>query len=566
MRDMAASPVRTILDASPYFLFFGLMDSLAVFLCVWVITSLFMGYTIGISALSIVVAALISFALLAMKNKSSPPHKARELKTHFTLGENKVDAVNIFPFIGVAMLIVLVMGVIFFGVQGGYDLSADAAPSVAASFIKSHIPLSYAPYFDVLFFYQLGLPLLVSQFTSIGIPSHQAAWGLGLLGIIFCFFALVRWSIRLTGKQEAAYAVGVLFIGMRLPFLDLLVGEYALLFSFGIGLLAAFWAEENKILGGIGFAGAAITHPYMAIILFLFWMLAGNFVTLGQRFIGILQVAGIAFVGFFPVIWNQGIPYLQLAQAGQISASEGALPSISSIAPLPIFFGIISVAIALFALIHLRQRAWNNPLIRKLGGLVIVALLGYLLFLFIPNAIFHSKFLELGWSGLLLFSSAYLALAIPRKWLPSVLFCILVIGAAINFSSDDLNRLAIGSKATLREAHFAERFSSTRADLPPARVLFFTPHSGKMAQYSNQIPVIATSANFTLAVHSIRTPAVKKILEETRIAKEAMEKNCVDCLGELDFDYLVIDTQRTPLLELKTPLIVNDGFAVYAWD
>ncbi len=406
----------------------------------------------------------------------------------------------------------------------------------------------------------------MSQLSAIGIPLHQAAWGMGLLGIIFCFFALARWAIRLTGKKEAAYAVGVLFVGRRLPFLDLMVGEYALLFSLGIGLMAAWWAEENTLMGGIGFAGAAIIHPYMGVVLFLFWLIVGKFASLRQRVTRIIGVGGLAAAGFFPVIWNQGIPYFQLAQRGEISASEWALPPISTVSPLPIFLGLIAVGIGILALAHLRNRVWKNPVLLRMGGVVMVGVLGYLTFSFIPNAVFHAKFLELGWMGLLLFASAYLALHIPRAWFFPVMVGLLLLGAGVNFSSGDLQRLANGSKATLREAQFSEWLFQSNAIPNPLRVLFFTPNSGKMAQYAHQIPVVATSANFTLALHSIRTPAVKKILEETRIASTAIKDNCAECVQGIPFDYLVIDTQRTAPLEGKTPYAMQNGYAVYARD
>jgi len=530
---------------------FSFTDQFALFLSAWIIFSLWAGYTIGITWMIPLATIIFVFCLHHFKKKWVDGNSAA---ITFDFSPHSFHAMIL-----LTLFLVATLGYVFFGVQGGYDLSADATPSAAGKLIQTTIPATYAPYFDVPFFYQPGVPLLISQLHQVtGLPFHAGGWLLGVLGIILLVYAITRLAIWTSGKKEALFFAAALLIGARLIFVDLFVGEYPLLLGLGLSFTAILSLRDRPVMSAILFAGAGITHPYVAGILFGFALFLHR-----PTITTILRVSIIGFVAVLPLLVFMFLPALLSGGSTPLEHSLSVESFLRTILPLVVFLGVVPIVSILVLGMRMPAAFRGNLFLPRAG---ILAALGVLLYVilanFFPVLLLHSKFLEAGALFTIIFAAAALSRATPARIIVFVLLAVLLIGFFINFTSNDLTRLAHGSKTGIREAAFSEWFS--RVEPLPERTIFFARGPGKMAQYSNKIPVDATSANFTLALHLFsRNPAAQYYLSETTIVREAVEKGCFSCVEKIPYHYLVVDTRLYALPNGMTPDYWHDDFAVF---
>ncbi len=499
------------------------------------IFSLWAGYTIGLHSLVLVIGLGMGLivARRAMEHSRSIPHTR-----------------SVYTWVGVLFILYTAWAAhTLFIQQGGFDLSADATPAVVASHITSHIPSTYGPLLDVPFYYQLGLPLLAS-YVDEWIPAYVALWALALVGVGLALFFMVNLVQKKNFNAHVALLSGLLFLGTRYPYLSQLNGEYPWQLSLGIGLAGIIWAAEKKLLGMILFAGAMIIHPYIGAGAIVFWVLYEQ-----PSFSSIVKTCAGVLIAIIPIIFFQALPFLSLEHA----ANEIMWPAISGLLAIPSVVGVISFVIVtagVFFSRPLRSVVANRPLMVGIFFLVagIVAMA-------IPTASLAYKILQ--WAGIAFVMAAtfFLYPRIQKNWKMAVgvLFVLIILIVA---ASHDLQRLQDGSKATLAEAQFAERVRAY--DNSYVRVLFLSSGAGKMGEYSNKIPTEILSANYTLALHLLRTPEAIAYRDESEESKRVRTKKCAECVSAFDVRYIVVNTREFPRLSNRTILLEDDGFILYA--
>lgn len=515
---------------------FSRADALVLVLISWIILSVWLGYTIGLSPLAAAVG-LAAGAWAIQQNgvrRSSSPFPDASLAL-----------VGLFSFV---LLGILVM-------QGGFDRSGDTAPSFAAELIQGKIPQTYQPFFDLPFFYPPGLPSIVSQFEWTGIPTHGWSWIFGSLGLILIVFYSSRLA-RILEIPHGKFLIPALIIGLRFPLQSLLSGEYAVLLGFGIGLASIWLGRERKEWFAAGIVASAFLHPYAAIAAFLFGL-----IVLKWKGAELLAVLLAGAIGTLPMLWHQVLPVL--AQ----SSSETVISSISlaSIAATFSLIGLVPTGAAAVGAgwILLKRPAalfsdWRP------WGLLAIGAAGVLFSFFSPSFVFGGKIILLLGIGFVFIAAKFF----PFEKNPfsekhsSIIILLLIL--FINATSPTMVKLADGSKITLDEANYAV-WLSDHFPVRETNVLFLSKGHGKMAQYAHTIPFDALSSHFLTSVTYtvFSNTETDRIRERARQFKEIFSQKCISCAEAVPADWIVVNTREFPRLNLPVAAEEN-GFILYS--
>ncbi|MFH0969964.1 MAG: hypothetical protein V1776_00685 [Candidatus Diapherotrites archaeon] len=518
-----------------------LLEGFSLFLGVWIILSLWAGYAGLLTPVVGLVSLLVTFELL-----KKFPHE-----------ETNVPAL---PHAGMAFLfIVLCMGIVFFGLQGGFDLSADATPSVATLILTNQIPSTYLPYFNLPLFYQMGLPVIAHQLAGLGIPIHTALWGFSLIGI-----ALLLTGLMLVGKHIGLSSISVewiplVFLTTRLPFYNVLLGEYPWMLAAGLGLMAIHLLQQKSKLGFLLLGAAAVTHPYIGFLNGVAWVLLFR-----PAWKNILYtIGGVALIAL-PVFVFLFLPFSGLEK---IPLAPTALPTLNGLIGNIFLVGIIPTLFSLaFGIIALYRRerlthAEQTLLLIGIGGLIVAVFLNA----FIPDLIIGTKLPAFSLIGVVLLGSHFFGKMVPSKRFRAGAAVLLVTGMLILGTSTSMESYAKGSKSNLEEAQFAQWLSTYDTRIVP--VLFLSDGIGKMAQYSRKIPADPRGAHFMLTLQFLQTPGAKKLYQQSDDYRALQATRCVSCvpdfLEKYPMTYVVVNITQYPPLENAHEISRRGNFILY---
>lgn len=515
---------------------FSRADAGVLFLMLWIILSVWSGFTIGIIFPLLVVLCAGGTYLIVRKG---------------WLDTKPSSFPDASPFLWAGVFIVLI-GLLLW--QGGYDRSADVAPSFAANLINGKIPLTYLPFFDLPFFYPPGLPSVVSQLSSLGLTSYVWGWILGAIGFAAMIFYSSRWA-RLLGIAHGAFLVPLFFIGLRFPFVSLLTGEYAVLLGYGISMAAVWMGRERKELFVLGAVAATLLHPYAGLVAWI-----GGLIMLKWSLRDLAMGITVTALGVLPIISYQFLPLLNKSNNTNVFFSLD-VPNLLTIffvaGVVTVFFGLLGMARLLFLQNENLRALWRVWL------LVGVGMVGVLLANFFPTMVFGGKIILFLGAGLALFSAHFFSrvkIGFSEKKISAVIFVAII---SVLFFSNNIADLTSGSKISLEEANY----STWLADNYPVsgkKVLFLSDGHSKMAQYANTIPFDAVAAHFLTSV----TYTVFSNSETMRIQNEAIAyremfvARCAACAEQAEADFIVVNTRVFPQLSLPV-LSEHNGFILY---
>lgn len=527
------------------------LDAGVFFLSCWIILTVWSGYLWKITPLSFLASGVILYFLF---QKRIFLFSFR--KDHSSLGEN--DPAPTWLLVG---SFVLVLSGIFFGLQGGYDLSADAAPSFAATLIHDTIPATYAPYFNLPFFYPPGLPAIVSQLLGVGISSYVWMWAFGVLG----FVLVIYYSSKLAGALHIPYGkwiIPTLIIGLRFLLQSLLSGEYPVLLGYGIGLAAVWFGQKRNNVFIVGAGAATLLHPYAGGVAFIL----GWVVNKWNPKMAIVNVFGMGVIAF-PMIFFEFLSF-----HSNTSTSFAMIPfSLHNIESLPSLVGIVPVLLllALSLLFLVRHGKWKDILHEDARPwlLIGIGVAGALLSALFPALVFGGKVILLtglgvAWGCALLLEKVFSFQLERGEWKAAAGLILVIL--LVNGTSGVIAHLAAGSKATLEEASFATWFSQ-KYDVRDKNVLYLSSGQAKMAQYAQTIPFDALSAHFLTSVTYtvFSNTETMRIQTQASAFKQMMKDQCISCAASFDAEYIVVNTRQFPHLPL-VPLEEKNGFIIYS--
>ncbi|QQR92104.1 MAG: hypothetical protein IPJ89_02960 [Candidatus Iainarchaeum archaeon] len=517
-------------------------DYLTIFLSIWIILSVWAAYAGVLSPLVVVLALILTYAILRLTKYA--PH------------EGKIPL----EVMGAGLLTILLMGFIFFGIQGGYDLSADAAPSIATTAIQSHIPSDYSPYFDLPYFYQLGLPTIASQFTNLGFHPHHVLWAFALVGLLLAMAGLTQLAKHLHLSAAVAVWVPILFLCARIPFSNLLLGEYPWLLAMGIGFMSVSLLQRSHFIGTIALAAAMITHPYIGVLCALAWVVL--FFPQFKKIILTIFGVGVACI---PVIQYQILGFIGLAKEPLSGTEPLALANFIASAHLQ---GLIPFALSLAWIAH--KMISKKPFTRSdialigigFGGLILSVLLNALF----PELILGTKIPALVLIGMTLMGAQFLSAMVKPMHVGKIALALLAVALVLIVTSSSMHSTISGSKITLEEAQFATRLGAHDSAIVP--VLFLSDSAGKMAQYSQKIPSDPRGAHFMLSLQLLRTPRALELKEQSNAQREMLATKCAACvdafLQKYPQHYIVVNTEEFPALSARNEIFREGKLILYA--
>jgi hypothetical protein len=518
------------------------IERLTLFLSLWIILSVWIGYLGFLSPLLGVFSLIVTYAL------------TRHSPTEFPKG-------NGFLFMAVSVIILLGMGSVYLGLLGGYDLSADAAPSVATLVMGNTIPSTYEPYFELPFLYQVGLPSIASQFHWTGLRPDVFLWIFSLIGIFLSIAGLIWVGSLLKGNDAGVvFWIPILFLASRLPFYNVLLGEYPWVLAAGLGIMSIGMMHRSWILGTIVLAAAFLTHPYIGILSALAWILL-----LRPPVFSMIRTAGGSFMIALPILMFQVLPLVGVERE---PISAGGIPSLSAIIGNIMLVGLIPILVAagwIVYKLYMRHSFSRTDYVLVLVGFGSL-FVGVFLNALAPELILGTKFPALALIGIILLGARGLSAIVPssKKGIAAIL--ILVLAGGVLFTSASMQSFATGSKSSIEEAQFARVLY--QMDPEVVLVLFLSPGVGKMAHYAEKIPSDPKGAHFMLALQFLATPYALELKKQSDAHRALFASQCAECVDgfiqKYPQKYIVVNTAYFPPLEDKTILRQEGNFILYA--
>lgn len=516
------------------------IDLFTIFLSVWIILSVWLGTAGFLSPVLILVSMIITYAIRTQLN---PITHAPDFRLPLLIW----------------VILAVLLGFVLFGIQGSYDLSADIAPSMATKLITDHIPTTYAPFYELPFFYQLGLPTIASQLSATGVPEWIILWNFAVIGIGLLIFGLVRLAHILFSNPSVSFWIPIVFFGTRLPFYNTWFGEYPWMLSLGLGLMSLAIMERSWILGILVIGASALVHPYIAVLTFGMWLILRAHTL--KQIIHVLAGIGIICI---PVVVSQIIPYLTLPKTFLTTGAPLMFPnflaSVLLVGLVPFLLTLGWVANTIHTRTRLSRTEWAL-LVLGFGGIISSVLVNA----FFPGIIFGTKLPTVALVGFVLLGAHFLSNHVKPKHVLGVILILLMASTLIMIQSNSIQEYIGGSKLSLDEAQFATRFGERFPGVFP--VLFLSEGSGKMAYYAGKIAPDADDSHPMLAFELLLIPEAKQLHQQS-MDYDALAKNpcdaCIDSfLEKYPSNYIVINTNEYAPLTGKQIVWTHGSFIVY---
>ena len=436
-----------------------------------------------------------------------------------------------------------------------FDSSADSAPTIATAVIKDRLPQDYSPYSNLKYNYQPGLPLFARIFADFfpGVPIHIILWMIACIFSAFQVILIYLVGSKLFGSEKAGIWAALLFLGTKLVFQNVFVGEYtwsvATVFFLGTFLM---FMERNP-LGYILYPAVFITHPGVALYSIIFIGIFGIFSGRWKDWIKLMASAAVAAPAFFTYS----------SAAGNIGSSLSIEAGIRAYSALPLFAGAIPVLLLVISVGWMisKKISWKRE--EKIAfGVLIAGIFLQGIFGVGVSPVMGVKIVEMIGIVVSLLAGSFLS-RLEGRGLEVGLAAVILIGIlAFFFTSSTLTEMRNGSKITPAEAAFALKFKEFDPGLK--RVLIISPAGGKIAQYADKIPYnVRTNWFISSAGHiSGRDEAYQEEVRREENWNNILNNRCVECMGGIDVDYIVVNRDVFPELN-KTKVFEYKDFIVY---
>jgi len=430
-----------------------------------------------------------------------------------------------------------------------YMGSSDALHTTTLRVLKiaERIPETYEPFSRISFTYSFAYHLFVKLFSDIFyfLPEHAILW---FFGVLFSFIQVILFYLfaeQFLNSKNAAFIGSAIFIGTKVLYQDMYFGLFPrILFSCVFFLFFILLSKKNSY-AFLFLPLLIILHPGLlfvaSIFLLLYFFIFNRFDFLNPKLLLSTLLA-------MPAILITYVPYFVNFISGFTSNVITAVPQNISTLLLAVLLWMGWIPLILFvASIFLVAKK------RKFAKIEIFCLLIVILqfALFLLFSIKNMKGANvLIWSYSLcsvLFSSSVLSRQkIVVKLMPYALALIVTFSLISFFSSSYLAAKVAGSKISPEEAKFAFLFKEFDPSLK--RVLFLTPGGGKIAELSNKIPFDGTRGFFLPRSSAIlwHDDAYYEMLEKKKKFDEIVETQCVECIYDLNVDYVVINKSYFP--------------------
>jgi len=444
-----------------------------------------------------------------------------------------------------------------------FPASADSATTIALRVIeynKGIIPETYAPFNNVNFGYQLGFVLFTKFFTDLFpiLPDYLWFWLLGSIFSALQVIGLYLFSTELFKNSAIGEWSAILFIGTKLIYENLYVGEYpwvcatALMFFFFYFLL-----KKNPVKYFL-FPAIFIIHPAIAlntlIVLFCYYLAYGfNLKEIFKLGLSLVFVIPSYFTTYHAIVYNLFSMNSEMSQISLIELFKLILIipfGIGILPPLLIFLMFIYCKFIYKGKVSIEFS--NEQLFLIVLGLFS---LGLFSFFSLYGIILNGRVIELILISVVIFCASiinWFTNYFYPKHTKTIKIIIVIVSIFIFFSSSKLNHYRSGSKITMEEAKFAEEFK--RFDSLPERVLFLTNNKGKMVEYSNKISFDSNSSHMISesGFLVIKNKGYLDYLKKYVLFKKIVNENCLECINELDVKYIVLDSKTYSNIDLNT--------------
>lgn len=459
---------------------------------------------------------------------------------------------------GVAWLVAaLVLALVLYPVvlSGGVAASADAVSTIAVRVLGERIPVTYAPYSNVSFTYQLGFPLLVNTFSDVFFFVEDFRWA-WIFGAVFAavLVLMVFETAREWISPDAAIIAAVLVVASKLVFQNFYWGEFAWLAATVYMLATFLYWKKGHPFAVLSAAAVVALHPaiffnliVILAILFFYNPRAYNPLLL---FPSVLIVAPALYFNYLPIALN-----LLVGKADGAGFELSRLVHVVPAVPLWIGGALTIIFVASLAAVLLEKK----PLQRQLAVLW-VAVTGIFLLLSSLDSVLAGREIELVLLATLLWASAnWASTVVFSRHRHALLAGFLVVGLLFFYSSNSLAEARAGSKISPHEIEFAFKFRDI--DNSAQKTIFLTPSGGKMAEIADKVPYDANSGFLisTARVLAVQNEGWEEFAERHRNQERIRRTSCVQCVLELPgVKYAVIDYNYAPM-ELPRRILAEAG-------
>jgi len=471
--------------------------------------------------------------------------------------------------IQVLMAVFIVAGLCafpFLVIHPGYMASNDAfhAITLRAMDFSGRIPETYAPYSDISFTYQIGFELFAKTFTDaiFFVEDYQVMWFLGVLlvGIETILMYLV--SKELLGSKQAGVWAALLFIGTKTVYINFYFGMFhRILASCLILGFFYFYKKKNKFCY-LMVPALMMVHPgyFINLILLMFVYLVFN----PKELKPVLKIipAGLLAIPAFVQNYSAYIANMFFGKiaSGVTRAESIQLPSYALAYALNLGWG----PLVLFGS-ALSFSLWKKSFSKEKKFALTIFLFASVIFFIsgIFNITLDNVYPWLYSFGAILFTAAWLGeINLEGKKLKQVQGIVVVAMLLGFFGSNYLMTRAIGSKISPEEAEFAFEFREFDSELKT--VLFLGVSAPKVAELSNKIPFDVTRGWFLPFDSKIllHNEAYFLELEKAELKDSLIESKCIECVYDLNVDYVAVNTEEFPELP-EAPVLERGEIKLY---
>jgi len=464
-----------------------------------------------------------------------------------------------------ALLLVILLSYPVLLITNFFPASADATTTTAVRILTEKIPLTYEPFANVSFAYQIGFPLLVNVFSDLipQIPDYIWGWLLSLVSGVLQLFAVYLFSKEFFKNENTAFFTAVLFLGTKLVFENLYVGEYAWLLATVFLLFTLYFLLKKNNLALLVFPPIFILHPAIGlnaiVILFVFLIFFKEKFNLLALAWSLLVAVPAFLFNYLPILKN-----LLFSSEG-FSGSLGAFDYVYYLGLLPLWLGLIPFLVFILGLVFFTLKKISFTKEQKVFMGVFVS--GFILYYFFAflNFVLVGRVVEI-----MLLASLFLGASLLEKISSNYSFnqkilivILLILSVGIFFNSGVLNHYRNGSKISMDEASFAYEFN--KFDSSFSKALILSPGYGKIAEFSNKIPYDVYSAHtITTQKFLYSDPSEFERLNERNALRESiLDGSCLECISGIDVDYIVVNKTFFNQ-KLNYPVVFSYGnFVVY---
>ncbi len=457
-----------------------------------------------------------------------------------------------------------------------YSASIDSAQIIITRSLGDKIPITLAPYSDLVLGYYVAYHSFVKIFADL-MPMVQDYLWYAIIGAFVAALELIAiylFSREFLKSEIAGELAAILFFSTRIVFQNFYWGMHPMIFGMSFALLAAYMHLKRNKLCYLFFPTALAAHAgavLNATILIAALLIHEGRKALAKRFAPFASSALLAIPAF-------AVPYaIYILNALTASKEQGAatlqmLPYVLSFVPL--WIGIVSsIAFAVgLLLIFCNRKKFFSPNEKFLLKLFVFSIILYsITALGIVLRDTQSKLISLVTLAAIIFiAGVFSKLKIANS--RTFRIALLLICLASFFSSSLIIELQKGeSKISPSGYQFAIAFREFDPSLQ--KTLFLTKDSLAEAMYSNKIP-FDVYAYFPRDIYlpygpwqTLHNKAWRLLFINKMKQDYILKEKCIECIHELvreqNIKYVAFEKGFFDAELAQEPTFVNGKFIVY---